>query len=126
MTMQRAQFAPPARVLVYSHNLPSASTLSEALARRGVEVRAVNDFQELCAWLVCWRGTAVALVELPRIDTFRETVMGDLHRLDPGLPVAPLDPAHTEEEMMHDVLPLLAADHLPDDADDDLSSREAV
>jgi hypothetical protein len=126
MTMQRAEFAPPARVLTYSHDLPFASTLSEALAPRGVEVRAVSDFQELCAWLVCWRGTAVALVEMPRPDTLREAVMGALHRIDPGLPVAPLDPARTTAQMTQDVFRLLAADHLSDDANDDLSSREAA
>lgn len=124
--MQRAELAPPPRLLAYSHDLPSASALSEALARRGVEVRAVSDFQELCAWLVCWRGTAVALVEMPRADTFREAVVGALHRIDPGLPVAPLDPARTTAEMTQDVFRLLAADHLSDDADEDLSAREAA
>lgn len=124
--MQRAEIARPTRLLAYSHNQPSASALSEALARRGVEVRAVSDFQELCAWLVCWRGTAVALVEMPGADTFRQAVMGALHRIDPGLPVAPLDPALPTDRMTEDVLRLLAADHLPDDADGDLSDREAA
>ena len=124
--MQRAPIAPPVRLLVYSHDLPSLSSIAEALARRGIEVRAVSDFQELCAWLVCWRGTAAALVEMPGLDTFRETVMGALHRIDPGLAVAPLDRPHTVEQTVQDVMPLLAAAHLPDDGQDELSSREAA
>lgn len=52
--------------------------------------------------------------------------MGALHRIDPGLPVAPLDPARTTAQMTQDVFRLLAADHLFDDADGDLSNREAA
>ncbi|HEU5056105.1 MAG TPA: hypothetical protein VFU21_06255 [Kofleriaceae bacterium] len=125
MPMQRARLAPPARVLVYSHGVPSVPVLCEALAPRGIDVRSFSDFQELCAWLVCWRGTAVALVEMPPTDAFRDAVTGALHRIDPGLPIAPLDPAQPPDRMLRDVQRLLAADHLPDEADDDLS-REAA
>jgi hypothetical protein len=122
--MERAQLA-PTRVLVYSHGAPSVPALSQALRRRGVEVRQVGDFQELCAWLVCWRGTAVALVEMPPADTFRDAVIGALHRIDHGLPLAPLDPSRTADQLMRDVRRLLAADHLPDEADDELTTRDA-
>jgi hypothetical protein len=124
--MKCARFAPPARVLVYSHGVSSVPDLCEALARRGIEVRSVSDFQELCAWLVCWRGTAVAIVEMPRTEIFRDAVTGALHRIDPGLPIAPLDPARTADRMMQDVQRLLAADHLPDEVGDDLLAREAA
>lgn len=124
--MKCARFAPPARVLVYNHSVSSVPDLCEALARLGVDVRSVSDFQELCAWLVCWRGTAVAIVEMPRSETFRDAVTGALHRIDPGLPIAPLDPAHPADQMVQDVRRLLAADHLPDDASDDLLAREAA
>jgi hypothetical protein len=126
MPTERARLAPPARVLIYSHRVLSVPALCEALTRRGVEVRAVSEFMELCAWLVCWRGTAVALVEMPRADTLRQAVMGALLRIDPGLPIAPLDPARTPDQMMRDVQRLLAADHLADEADDELSSRDAA
>jgi hypothetical protein len=126
MPTERARFAPPARVLVYSHDLPSVPVVCEALAARGVEVRSFSDFQELCAWLVCWRGTAVALVEMPRTDTFRDAVTGALHRIDPGLPIAPLDPAEPPDRVLRDVQRLLAADHLPGESDDELLSREAA
>ena len=125
MDMQRARLAPlPPRLLVYSHH--AADALRDALARRGVEVRSFTDFQELCAWLVCWRGTAAALVEMPAADTFREAVAEALHRIDPGLPIAPLDPARTVDRTLQDAQRLLAADHLPDDADEDALSREAA
>jgi hypothetical protein len=125
MDMQRARLAPlPPRLLVYSHH--AADALRDALARRGVEVRSFTDFQELCAWLVCWRGTTAALVEMPAADTFREAVAGALHRIDPGLPIAPLDPARTVDRTLQDAQRLLAADHLPDDADEDVLSREAA
>lgn len=122
MSIERA----PARVLVYGHRVPSVPALCEALANCGVQVRAVNDFQELCAWLVCWRGTTVALVAMPGIETFREAVIAALHRIDPGLPIAPLDPARTVDSMMGDVERLLAADHMPVEAQENLPFREAA
>lgn len=125
--MQRAPFAPPPpRVLVYSHRDPAAAAVRDALARRGVEVRSVNDFQELLAWLVCWRGTAVALVELPATGSFRDAVTGALRRIDRGLPIALLDPLHATDRTIREVQRLLAADHLLDEAEDDLSRRDAA
>ncbi len=124
MPLQRARLAPPARVLIYGASIPS--TLSEALAAGGVDVRSVSDFQDLCAWLVCWRDTAVALVDMPRADILRDAVTHALRRIDPGLPIAPLDPTATSEQLTQSVRRLLAAQRLPADAADELPTREAA
>jgi hypothetical protein len=125
VTIQRNPGAKPRRVIVFHHRVSSVPAACEALALQGVEVRTTTDFQELAAWLVCWRGSAVALVELPAIDTFQTTTLAAIRRLDPGVAIAALVPGSSADQLTDAAMQLLAAGHGPA-VEEELPEREAA
>jgi len=125
VSIPRNPDAAPRRVILFHHRVSAAAAACEALALRGVEVRAVTDFQELAAWLVCWRGSAVALVELPALDTFQTTTLAAIRRIDPSVAIAALVPGSTADQLIDEAIQLLSARH-QGAVDDELPEREAA
>lgn len=125
MPILRNPFVAPRRVIFFHHRVPSVPAASEALALRGIEVRVSTDFPELSAWLVCWRGTAVALVELPEAEPFQATTLAAIRRLDPSIAIATIAAGSTADQLIGEATELLTA---RSDAavEDDLPEREAA
>ena len=78
------------RVVLCAQNLASASALRAALLRRGFEVRVAAVFHDLGGWLMLWDYSAVLVLELPSIDTFRKAVLMEARRLSRGVPLVAL------------------------------------
>jgi hypothetical protein len=125
MPILRNPFVAPRRVIFFHHRVPSVPAASEALALRGIDVRVTTDFPELAAWLVCWRGTAVALVELPQAEPFQATTLAAIRRLDPSIAIAPLVPGSSADQLTGQATELLTA-RSGAAVDEDLPEREAA
>lgn len=108
MPIQRNPVAAHRRVILFHHGVASVPAACEALALRGIEVRVATDFQELAAWLVCWRGSAVAVVQLPPLDTFQSTTLTAIRRIDPSVAIAVLTPGSTSDQVADEAMQLLA------------------
>lgn len=113
-------------MILFHHRLAAVPAACEALALRGVEVVAATEFTELSAWLVCWRGTAVGLIQLPELDSLRATTLAAIRRIDPSVAITPLVPGSTADQLVDQALELLAARHAPAVVDEELSEREAA
>jgi hypothetical protein len=109
MSSPRNCFAAQRRVILFHHRVSSAPAACEALGLQGIDVRVTTDFQELAACLVCWRGTAVALVELPAAEPFQVTTLAAIRRLDPSVPIAVLVPGSTADQLTDAAIRLLDA-----------------
>jgi hypothetical protein len=123
--IQRNPVAAHRRVILFHHGVGCVPAACEALALRGIEVRAATDFQELAAWLVCWRGSAIAVVQLPPLDTFQATTLAAMRRIDPTIAIAALTPGSTSDQIADEAMQLLAAGRSAA-IDEDLPEREAA
>lgn len=88
-------------------------------------MRAATDFNELAAWLTCWRGTAVVLVQLPVLDTLQRATLSAIRRIDRSVAIAAVVPGSTADQLVDEALQLLAAGHGAP-VEDELPEREAA
>jgi DNA-binding NtrC family response regulator len=108
--------ARPQRVVLYRQDLAAASTLKEALGRRGFEVRSAAMFSDLGGWLLLYGYSAVVVLELPSIDTFRKAVLKEARRVGQGVPVVALTKVVTSD-VERDAEAACVVRVLPTDAD---------
>ncbi len=107
------------RVVLYQPDRAAADRLRETFLRRGFEVRTAGMFNHLGGWLMLYGESAVLVLELPTIDTFRKAVLKEVRRLAPGIGVVALAKVVTPEvqrdtEAAH-VAHVLPADASPDE-----------
>ena len=82
--------AQPRQVVLYRSDRASATALADVLVRRGFEVRSAVMFCDLGGWLLHFDHSAVLVVELPSVDTFRQAVLHEVRRIAKGAPVIAL------------------------------------